>query len=44
MSGSILEGTKRKVQEHRVAPHDSLRLEEFALLELLRRQVNLAVA
>jgi DNA topoisomerase-1 len=44
MNGTILEGTKRKVQEHEVASHDSLRLEEFALLELLRSQANLAAA
>jgi DNA topoisomerase-1 len=44
MNGTILDGTRRKVQEHEDASRDLLRLEEFALLELLRRQVTLAGA
>jgi DNA topoisomerase-1 len=44
MNGTILNGTKRKAEEDGPDSRNLLRLEELALLELLQRRVNLAVA
>jgi hypothetical protein len=45
MSGAILEGVKRRVEEEQeAAVGTALRYQEEALLKLLRRQVEKAVA
>jgi len=44
MSGAILEGVKRRVEEEEATEQTALRLQEEALLKLLRRQVEKAVA
>ena len=43
MSGAMLEAVKRRVQGEDSSPH-ALREEEMAVLELLQRRVELAVA
>jgi hypothetical protein len=44
MTGAMLEGVKRQVQEQAPEEPAALRHQEEALLKLLRRQVEMAVA
>ena len=44
MSGAMLDGVKRQVQEEEAGEPAALRRQEEALLKLLRRQVEKAVA
>jgi DNA topoisomerase IB len=44
MSGAMLEGVKRRVEEQEEGEPAALRRQEDALLKLLRRQVEKAVA